>query len=135
MKLIAEGVANMNETSTIEMIEVILKEINKAGGIEASAIASRDGLLILSTLSEQRLAERFVAMSATMIGAAETAASELGMGIPNKIIIESKNGKIIGTGAGPKALLIVMTSPNASLGLILNEMIKASEKIKHVLGD
>jgi len=43
----------MNETPTIEMIEVILKEISKAGGIEAAAIASRDGLLILSTLSEQ----------------------------------------------------------------------------------
>lgn len=125
----------MNGTPIIEMVETILNEINKAGGIEASAIASRDGLLILSTLSEQRLAERFVAMSATMMGAAETAASELGMGIPDKIIIESKNGKIIGTGAGPKALLFVMTSPDASLGLVLNEMIKASGKIKHVLGE
>jgi predicted regulator of Ras-like GTPase activity (Roadblock/LC7/MglB family) len=125
----------MNETSTIEMIEVILKEIKKIGGIEAAAIASRDGLLILSTLPEQRHAERFVAMSATMIGAAETASTELGMGIPDKIIIESKNGKIIGTGAGPKALLIVMTRPDASLGLVLTEMIKASEKIKHVLGE
>jgi len=125
----------MNETPTIEMVETILKEIKKTGGIEAAAIASRDGLLILSTLSEQRHAERFVAMSATMIGAAETASTELGMGIPDKIIIESKNGKIIGTGAGPKALLIVMTRPDASLGLVLNEMIKASEKIKHVLGE
>ncbi len=125
----------MNGTPIIEMVETILNEINKAGGIEASAIASRDGLLILSTLSEHRLAERFVAMSATMMGAAETAASELGMGIPDKIIIESKNGKIIGTGAGPKALLFVMTSPDASLGLVLNEMIKASGKIKHVLGE
>lgn len=125
----------MNETSTLEMIEVILKEINKAGGIEAAAIASRDGLLILSTLSEQRQAERFVAMSATMIGAAETAATELGMGIPDKIIIESNSGKIIGTGAGPKALLFVMTRQDASLGLVLTEMIKASEKIKKVLGE
>jgi len=135
MKLIAEGVFNMNEISTIEKIEGILKEINKIGGIEKSAIASRDGLIIFSTLSEQQFAERFVAMSAIMMGAAETASNELGMGIPNKIIIESKNGKIIGTGAGTKALLFVMTRPDASLGLVLIEMIKASEKLKQVLGE
>jgi len=123
----------MNETSTIEMIEVILKELSLAGGIEASAIASRDGLLIISTFSDKGLAERFVAMSATMMGAAETAASEIRMDIPYKIIIESNNGKIIGSGAGPKALLFVMTTKDASLGLVLTEMIKASEKIKHVL--
>jgi len=123
----------MNETPTIEMVETILKEISRAGGIEVAAIASRDGLLILSTLSEQRLAERFVAMSATMMGAAETAATELGMGIPEKIILESKKGKIIGMGAGPKALFFVMTRHDASLGLVLIEMKKASEKIKHLL--
>jgi predicted regulator of Ras-like GTPase activity (Roadblock/LC7/MglB family) len=65
-------------------------------------------------------------MSATMMGAAETAASELGMDIPDKMIIESKNRKIIGTGGGQKALLFVMTIPDASLGLVLIEMKKAS---------
>jgi predicted regulator of Ras-like GTPase activity (Roadblock/LC7/MglB family) len=125
----------MNETPTIEMMEVILKEINKAGGIEASAIASRYGLLIFSTFSGQHLAERFVAMSATIMGAAETAASEIGMGIPDKIIIESKNGKIIGSGAGPKALLFVMARPDANLGLVLIKMKKGSEKIKLALGE
>ena len=123
-----------NEIQTIEMMEIILKEINEAGGIEASAIASRDGLLICTTLSDQEQAEIFVAMSATMIGAAETAAAELGKGIPHITIVESQSGKIIGTGAGPKALLLVMTRPDAGLGLILIEMKKASEKIRHLLG-
>ena len=124
----------MNEIQTIEMMERILKEINKTGGIEASAIASRDGLLICSTLSDQNQAETLVAMSATMIGAAETASTELGKGIPERTIVESKNGKIIGTGAGPKALLLVMTRPDANLGLVLFEMKKASEKIRQILG-
>lgn len=124
----------MNEIRTIEMMEGILKEINETGGIEASAIASRDGLLICSTLGDKRRAEVLVAMSATMIGAAETAAIELGKGIPEVTIVESKNGKIIGTGAGPKALLLVMTRPDAELGLVLIEMKKASEKIKGIMG-
>jgi uncharacterized protein len=125
----------MNDTiQTIGMMEIILKEINEAGGIEASAIASRDGLLICTTLLDQQQAEIFVAMSATMMGAAETAAAELGKGIPDITIVESQSGKIIGIGAGPKALLLVMTRRDASLGLVIIEMKKASEKIKHTLG-
>ncbi len=117
----------------VKMLEKILNNLKNIGGIEGSAVASRDGLLIYSTLTKSN-AETFAAMSATMIGAAETATTELGKGIPDRVIVESKNGKIIGTGAGSKALLIVMTEPNASLGLILIETAKASEKIKEVLG-
>ena len=119
--------------TTIEMLEKVLKEINNIGGVETSAIASRDGLLICSTITRKQHVETFVAMSATMIGAAETATMELGKGIPERIIVESKTGRIIGTGAGPKALLLVMTKPDASLGLVLIEMTKASEQIKEIL--
>jgi predicted regulator of Ras-like GTPase activity (Roadblock/LC7/MglB family) len=119
--------------TTIEQLETVLKEINNIGGVEASAVASRDGLLICSTLSNKQPAETFVAMSATMMGAAETATTELGKGIPERIIVESKTGRIIGTGAGAKALLLVMTKPDAGLGLVLIEMTKASKKIKNIL--
>ncbi len=119
--------------TTVEMLEKILNGINNIGGVEASAVASRDGLLICSTIPKKQHAETFVAMSATMIGAAETATTELGMGIPDRIIVESKTGKIIGTGAGQKALLLVMTRPDAGLGLVLIEMTKAAEQIKQIL--
>lgn len=120
--------------STTEILDKILNDLKTVGGVEASAIASRDGLLIHSALSRKQHAETFAAMSATMLGAAETATSELGKGIPDRIIVESKHGKVIATGAGSKALLIVMTKPEAGLGLILIEVAKASEKIKEVLG-
>lgn len=124
----------MSEKRPIEMLEGILKEINKTGQIDESAIASRSGLLICSTLPEKQHVETLVAMSATMFGAAEIAATELGLDLLDRIVIESKNGKLIGTGAGPKALLLVMTKPDINLGLVLVEIQKASEKIKQVLG-
>jgi len=68
-----------------------------------------------------------------MLGAAETAVSELKKGIPDRVIVESKQGKIITTGAGPKALLVVMTPPEAGLGLILVEVEKAADKVKGLL--
>lgn len=116
-----------------ETLEKILNDLKNIGGIEASAIASRDGLLISTTISKKNHGETFVAMSATMLGAAETATSELGKGNPERIIVESKHGMIIVTGAGPKALLIVMTKPEASLGLILIEIAKSSEIVKQTL--
>ncbi len=120
--------------TTSEMLEKLLNDLKNTGGIEASAIASRDGLIICANVPQKKHAETFCAMSATMLGAAETATSELGKGIPDRLIVESKHGKIIVTGAGPKALLIVMTKPDASLGLILVEVAKTSEKVNRILG-
>ncbi|MCZ7355623.1 MAG: roadblock/LC7 domain-containing protein [Candidatus Methanoperedens sp.] len=120
--------------TTTESLEKVLNNLRSIGGVEASAIASRDGLLIHSTLPRKYHADTFAAMSATMLGAAETATTELGKGIPDRIIVESKYGKIIVTGAGSKAILIVMAEPDAGLGLILVEVAKLSGKIKEILG-
>src|SRR5659263_644784 len=120
--------------TTIEMLEKALKQINNIGGVEASAVSSRDGLLICSPISKKQNADKLVAMAAAMVVAAETATRELGKGIPDSIIVESKNGRIIGTGAGPKALLLVMTRPDAGLGLVLIEMEKAAQQIREILG-
>ena len=119
--------------STIEMLEIVLSELKQVGGVEASAAASRDGLLIKAIMPSGQHAETFAAMSATMLGAAETATTELGKGIPERVIVESDHGKLIATGAGPKALLVVLTTPEAGLGLILLEMDKAAHKVKELL--
>ena len=116
-----------------EMLEKILKDLRTVGDVDASAIVSRDGLLIAADIPQNVNAEAFAAMTAAMLGAAETATSELGKGVPDRVIVEGKEGKIIATGAGSKALLVVMTNPKASLGLILFKIGKASDKIKEVL--
>lgn len=118
---------------TINMLDKVLADTKRVGGVEASVIASRDGLLMASNIPSSSRAETFAAMSATMLGAAETATTELGKGIPDRVIVESEHGKLIATGAGPKALLIVLTDPNAGLGLILVELEKAAEKIKKIV--
>ncbi len=119
--------------TTKQMLEKVLNDLKKAGDIDGSAIITRDGLLIASDVDSSIHAETFAAMSATMLGAAETATSELKKGAPDRVIVESKDGKIIAGGAGEKALLVVMTSTEAGLGLILVEMNKAAEKIEKVL--
>jgi predicted regulator of Ras-like GTPase activity (Roadblock/LC7/MglB family) len=117
-----------------EKLEKITNDLQNIGGIEASTIARRDGLLIYSNISSEQNARTFAAMSATILGASEIITSVHGKGIPDNIIVGSKHGKIIMTGAGKKALLIVMTKSDSFLRLILIEIAKASERIKEVLG-
>jgi hypothetical protein len=120
-------------TTIKEKLERILSDLERVGDIEASAVVSRDGLLMASDIPENVHAETFAAMAATMLGAAETAVSELKKGVSERVIVESKLGKIITKGAGSKALLVVMTRPEAKLGLILMETERAAEKIKSML--
>ena len=112
----------------------ILKGLSSIGDIDGSAIVTRDGLLISSDLPRDLDAETFAAMSATMLGAAETAVGELKKGTVERVIAEGKETKLITKGAGPSAVLVSMVRPDANLGLVLVEMGKASEKIEEVMG-
>lgn len=116
-----------------EMLEKVLKDMENVGDIEASVVVSRDGLLMAADIPTEVNAETFAAMTATMLGAAETAVSELGKQLPDRVIAESDEAKIIVCGAGPKSLFVVMTGPETGLGLILVEMDGAAEKIKALM--
>jgi hypothetical protein len=116
-----------------EQLDEILNELKRVSGVDSSAIISRDGLLMTSAIPSEIRAETFAAMSATMLGAAETASMELKKGFPERVIVESQNCRLIVAGAGSKALLVVMTDPSATLGLILVSMGKAVERIKEII--
>ena len=113
-----------------EKLSEILKHLRKSGDIEGAAIITRDGLLIASELSEDIDGDTFAAMSATMTGAAETAIQELKKSSPERVIVESKNTKLIAIGAGEQTILTCIVNPDAKLGLVLMEMKKASATIE-----
>jgi len=115
------------------LIEDVLRDLRKIGGIIVSAAITRDGLLIASEMSGELNAETFAAMTATMTGAAETAMSEVKAGHIQRVIVEGETARIVSIGAGPKALLVVLTEPEASLGLILLKIDDASRKIAKLL--
>ncbi len=118
---------------TIDMIEKLLVDLKNVGGVVACAAASRDGLLIRAIMQKDQYVESLVAMSATILGASETATTHVEMGIPTRVIVETDAGKLIVVGAGPKALLILLASPNVGLGLILLELDKSAAKLKDLL--
>ncbi|MDP2766065.1 MAG: roadblock/LC7 domain-containing protein [Candidatus Methanoperedens sp.] len=118
---------------TIDMVDKLLSDLKNTGGVEASIVASRDGLLIRANMPKEKFLYSLAAMSATMLGAAETATTLVEKGLPTRVIVESEYGRLIIVGAGTKALLIVLASTNTGLGLILLELEKSAKKLKEIL--
>jgi predicted regulator of Ras-like GTPase activity (Roadblock/LC7/MglB family) len=110
-----------------ELAEV-LGVLNCHSNVESIAIVGRDGLLLKAMSGNT---EKFAAMMAIILGAAETALCELGKGIPERIIVDTGDGKIIILGAGPKALVAAMIKSDTDLAL--NVMEKVADKIKLLL--
>lgn len=116
-----------------DRLNEVLDGLKRVDGIESAAIATRDGLLIASNTYPGTHPETFAAMSATILGAAETATYHLENGSVNRIIIESEDCRMIAMGSGKKSLLVVMTAVNSGLGLILVELTKGASKIDDIL--
>ncbi len=113
-----------------EKLNQILQGLTSTGDIEGAAVITRDGLLIASELTESIDGDTLSAMAATMTGAAETAIQELKKSSPDRIIVESKNTKLITVGAGENAILACIVKPSAKLGIVLLEMRKTSKNVK-----
>lgn len=120
-------------TTIAETLGNILAELMNIEDVEACAVVSREGLLMGANMPQGLHAETFAAMTATMLGGAEAATMELNRGISHRVIAESEQCKLIVVGAGEKALLTAMTSPDANLGHILVVIDKHAEKVKQLL--
>lgn len=110
-------------------LEKVLNETNCGRFIESAAIVSRDGILI-NAIPEYKNMNIFAAVTATIIGAAEAALSEVGKNEPKRIIIDVEKGRIIMIGAGPKTLLSAVIKPDVEIELAFAEIEKIANKIK-----
>jgi predicted regulator of Ras-like GTPase activity (Roadblock/LC7/MglB family) len=52
---------------------------------------------------------------------------------PKSIIVETKDKQLIIYEAGPEALILVFIGNEGYMGLILNELKKAAEKVRNIL--
>ncbi len=117
-----------------EEIDNILKELNQSSpSIKASLLARVDGLVIHSRLMEGVDGRSLAAMTATIVGTAQTISKELEQGKLNQVIVESENGKLVSINAGKLAILSCLVDPNANLGFVLLEMGKAAKKLEEIL--
>ncbi len=118
-----------------QSLEKVLDDLKKVGGIELSAIVSRQGLLMVSKDNNGNLSnEAFAALTATLYMSAESTVLRLKEQKPRSIIVETAEDKhLITYAAGNNALIVVLVGKDGIVGLILNELKTVSEKVKQII--
>lgn len=109
-----------------------LRSLRQSCGAMASAVISRDGLVIAADLPEGVSMETFAIMCATLLGAASTANSELKVGTPKHVVVESEDAKMVVVGAGRKALIVAVVGRKADTSVALKKLDEMADTIKMI---
>lgn len=115
------------------MVEELKKLQISTPDIQASALVSVDGLIIASALPASVEEDRVSAMSAAMISLGERISLELRRGELDEVYIRGDNGYVLLTSVGEEAVLTVMASSNAKLGLIFLDIRRAAETLSGLI--
>jgi predicted regulator of Ras-like GTPase activity (Roadblock/LC7/MglB family) len=86
----------------------------------ASAIVSKDGAVVDSDVPEDISRETFAIMSATIMGAGVTAATELKKNAPERIVLDSTDVRTVILNAGRKRILVVVVPPETDPALVVD---------------
>jgi predicted regulator of Ras-like GTPase activity (Roadblock/LC7/MglB family) len=110
----------------------ILGELNNNSEVISSVVVSRSGMHIAGDPPEGVHLETFVAMSAILLGSAETAITEL-KGELEDVLVELDRSRIIVDSAGNKGLLVVVTNTKDNFDSLHSKVKKAAKDLSAVL--
>jgi uncharacterized protein len=124
----------MMTVSRVDQLTNALLELQRStADVEASAIVSVDGLIIASALPSDSGEDRVAAMSAAMLSLGERIADELGRGSLEQVYVKGHRGYVLLMSVGEDAVLTVLASGRAKLGLVFLEMRRAVTKLSRLL--
>ncbi len=111
-------------------VGAVIKELKgRIGGI-ATALVSRDGLVLYADVPSGVYTETFAIMCATILGAAATANTELNRSPPERIVVDGADSKTIIVGSGKKALLVAVVDQSADIDRVLGDVTKVADMLK-----
>ncbi|HEV2428813.1 MAG TPA: roadblock/LC7 domain-containing protein [Thermoplasmata archaeon] len=111
-------------------VGTVIKDLKARISGLATALVSRDGLVLYADVPAGVYTETFAIMCATILGAAATANTELNRAPPERIVVEGNDSKTIIVGCGKKALLVAVIDQAADVQKVLAEVAKVSELVK-----
>jgi len=118
----------------IERIQEALRSLRAVSpDILGSAVVSTDGFIIASLLPAEIDEELVCAMAAAQLGAGERIATELLGGAMEQTFVRGKQGYVVLNAVGKDALLIVLTGPDAKLGLVFLDVKRRVQDLAKIL--
>lgn len=114
----------------MKSLDDLLSKLRDDCGAVASAIVGKDGLLISSDIPEGSSAETFGIMSATILGASVTAATELHKRSPNRIVVESSDSKLLIFDLTKRAILVTVVPPEKPVDDLIPYVDEIADEMK-----
>ncbi|HEY8376188.1 MAG TPA: roadblock/LC7 domain-containing protein [Nannocystis sp.] len=101
--------------------------------VEAAAVVDNDGLMIASALPGDVEDDRVAAMSAALLGMSERIVRELGRGTFGLAMLRGSGGYTVLTRCGEDAVLTVLATESAKLGLLFLDIQRTAKDISRLL--
>ena len=124
-----EACRNMNEMSPVRSA---LDEIKKLDHVLDASLVSRGGMYVMGGPLKGLHRETYAAMSAIMIGAAETTSSELKDKL-NKVSVELTEQTLILISIGPKYLLAILVDHGGDREMIASQTKKIMSNVEMII--
>jgi uncharacterized protein len=125
---------NVAGGSRVESIQNVLRSLRSVSpDIVGSAMVSTDGFIIASLLPSEVDEELVSGMAAALLGVGERIAAELMGGSMEQTYVKGRLGYVILNAVGKEALLIVLTTPDAKLGLVFLDVRRRVQELARLL--
>lgn len=115
-------------------LEAVLGELLKHAGTRGAALVSRDGLTVKVAGRQEMNRETFSAMTATLVGAAEIALSEVDAGKPRHVMARTSSVTLVLVGATIDLLLVVIADAEADTVALCERAEKAAAHVANIVG-
>lgn len=117
--------------TNLEQFSALLANLHEESlDIEASALASEDGIMLASHLRAGINEDRMAAMSAAMLSVGNRMVNDLLQGSSDRVMIQSKTGYIIVSAVTDELVLTVVARPDAKLGMVFHDIGQFAKKLK-----
>lgn len=120
--------------SRTEKMQDVLRGLRQASpDIVGSAVVSIDGFVIASVLPSEIDEELVSGMAAAMLGVGERISSELMASRMEQTYVRSEKGYVILNAVGEEAVLVVLTTKEAKLGLVFIDIRRRSGELTKII--
>lgn len=117
-----------------QQIEQILRSfVSSTAEVQGAALVSMDGLPLYAALPTGTEENRVAAMAAALLALGERTLRELQRGELEQVYVKGKEGYVLVLRAGDDAVLEVITSNQAKLGLILLEAGRCVQEVARLI--
>jgi len=123
----------MESSNTETLDDLLMRLLSAIPEVKAAAIVSVEGLPIASALPQGIDETKISAMTAALLSLAERAIHEMEKGEFTSLNVQGTEGYLLVLAAGTNAVLVVSTTKEIKLGLILLDARRTCEKIAKLI--